>query len=112
MGHDRILEALGAVGRGYAGALRIGVSAFSRFPASNLQDLLERHMAQMLVPPGGSSGQALTKSSSTDHDMGWSSVAGGAGGFTAGRNTTGLYIDDTPGAATAGRNSSGLFVSA
>ena len=30
------------------------------------------------IPPGGSSGQALTKSSSTSYDVGWTSIAGGS----------------------------------
>lgn len=44
-------------------------------------------------------------------DWAEANISGGGGGFTTGRNGSGLYIDDTPGAATAGRNSSGLFVS-
>jgi hypothetical protein len=38
-----------------------------------------------VVPPGGTSGQALTKNSSTDYDASWSTVSGG-GGSAVGAN--------------------------
>src|SRR5687768_11834234 len=73
-----------------------------------------------LLPVGGSSGQALTKNSATDHDVGWSTISGGGGGpewragrvnadgtiaagtgFTVSKGGTGLYTVTYTGGFTA-----------
>ena len=42
-----------------------------------------RYIGEGSIPAGGTSGQALTKSSGDDYDVGWSTISGGAGGVDA-----------------------------
>lgn len=47
------------------------------------------------VPPGGTTGQSLTKASNTDFDVAWTTVGGGGGGTPA-TTVTDLAVGNTP----------------